>query len=455
MSHDDDNNNADHDLDERPTKLQKIQNDQFDRNGEPSEPVNAKEPVVKPPTSQQQLIGPDGEPISKSQLKKLRKKAEWEAKRPQWKALQKEKRQARQQRKKVAKQQQQSQQREEEEVSSAPETHDQNSPPVTATSSSTKKPHPKNFKPKAVQLPLTILLDCDFDSYMNERERISLASQITRCYSDNGKARFRAHLALASFGGKLRERFETVLLGHKAWKGVRFFEGNFVDVAEMAKGWMRDAGERNVLKGAFEGTMVSSGEEGAGGEDGGGEIVYLSSESENTLTELRPYSTYIIGGLVDKNREKGLCHRRAGERGVKTARLPIGEFMEMTSRKVLATNHVVEIMLRWLETRDWAKAFDAVIPKRKGGVLKGDGDGGGGDEEDDDGEGGADDGGEEDVDAVDDDDVQDEMQGKDAEGNGDIDQDDVGGVELSAEDDRPDHIRNGGDDPTASTTIPS
>ena len=56
---------------------------------------------------------------------------------------------------------------------------------------------------------------------------------------------------------------------------------------------------------------------------------------------------------------------------MKTAKLPIGDYMKMTSRFVLATNHVAEIMLRWLEVGEWGKAFLEVIPKRKGGILKG------------------------------------------------------------------------------------
>ncbi|KAG9617952.1 hypothetical protein KCV04_g15060, partial [Aureobasidium melanogenum] len=101
------------------------------------------------------------------------------------------------------------------------------------------------------------------------------------------------------------------------------------------------------------------------------ETIYLSADSDYTLTELKPFSTYIIGGLVDKNREKGICAARAAAAGVKTARLPIGDYLAMASRKVLTTNHVHEIMLKWLECGDWGEAFMKVIPKRKGGQLKG------------------------------------------------------------------------------------
>lgn len=37
----------------------------------------------------------------------------------------------------------------------------------------------------------------------------------------------------------------------------------------------------------------------------------------------------------------------------------------MASRVVLTTNQVVEIMLKWLECRDWQEAFLKVIPQRK------------------------------------------------------------------------------------------
>ena len=37
----------------------------------------------------------------------------------------------------------------------------------------------------------------------------------------------------------------------------------------------------------------------------------------------------------------------------------------MASRHVLTINQVLEIMLQWLESQDWEKAFMHVIPKRK------------------------------------------------------------------------------------------
>jgi tRNA (guanine9-N1)-methyltransferase len=104
-----------------------------------------------------------------------------------------------------------------------------------------------------------------------------------------------------------------------------------------------------------------------------GEIIYLSSESDNVLTHLKPNSTYIIGGLVDKNRHKGICHKRAVNREIKTAKLPIKEYLEMRDRQVLVTNHVLEILLKWMEFGDWGKAFMEVMPKRKGGKLREDG----------------------------------------------------------------------------------
>ena len=95
------------------------------------------------------------------------------------------------------------------------------------------------------------------------------------------------------------------------------------------------------------------------------ELVYLTADSEHTIETLDKSKVYIIGGLVDRNRYKNLTLNRANEKGIKTARLPIGEYMKLHSSKVLTVNHVMDILVKYDLYRDWGKAFEAVIPNRK------------------------------------------------------------------------------------------
>lgn len=38
---------------------------------------------------------------------------------------------------------------------------------------------------------------------------------------------------------------------------------------------------------------------------------------------------------------------------------------EMTTRKILTVNQVFEILVKWVEYRDWKQALQEVLPKRK------------------------------------------------------------------------------------------
>ncbi|KAI9840906.1 MAG: tRNA (guanine(9)-N(1))-methyltransferase [Sclerophora amabilis] len=291
-----------------------------------------------------------GRPISKSQLKKAIRKEKWEKGREERKVQKKEKRKQKRERKRAI----------------SEDTGESIAKPNTDTSSPSARR--KSSQIRSTPLPVAFVLDCSFDDLMSDKERISLASQVTRSYSENRSARFRAHFLISSFEGKLKERFETVLANyHLGWKDVHFVEGDYVHAAAEACNLMSRQGSETLL-GAL-GDTKTSGEE-ADAETGDGEVVYLTSDSPNTLRKLSPHSTYIIGGLVDRNRHKGICYKSALDRGIKTAKLPIGDYLRMSSRFVLATNHVVEIMLRWLELGDWGEAFLRVVPKRKGGVLK-------------------------------------------------------------------------------------
>lgn len=355
---------------ERPNKMRKLEHSEHDLTAPSEQNMQASATIVEPNfagtvhggsvesnahAEEPSEIAGEGEnsvpKISKNQLKKQRRHERWEAGREDRKLKRKEKIKEKKERRREA------------------ITVDEDGNII--------KPGPLRLPRGSVgpgkQVPITVIFDCDFEDLMYDHELKSLGLQITRCYSDNRKAKFRTHLALSSFGGKMEERFNGILAQqHTAWKGFQFFEDDFVSVAEKAKEWMSGP-KGGEIGGALEtdaSDTQASEKEPEEGSSEEGEIVYLSSESDNVLTHLKPNSTYIIGGLVDKNRHKGVCHKRAVNRNVKTAKLPIGEYLEMKSRQVLVTNHVLEIMLKWLEFGDWGKAFMAVMPKRKGGRLK-------------------------------------------------------------------------------------
>jgi tRNA (guanine9-N1)-methyltransferase len=307
----------------------------------------------------------DGNPLSKNKMRKLKRQIQWEEKKDDRKRRRKEKRTAKQIRK-----------REEREVKAA-EAIAAGIDPSTLFKRAPKKVD--------VLVPISLIIDCDFEEYMADSELVSLSSQITRSYSDNRNAQYQTHLYCSSWRGKLDERFRTVLHGHHTrWHNFHVVQGDFIVAS-------REATER--MEGRSGGTMIAlirptfnngteieqeesdsrpipNAEPDSSSENSN--IVYLSSESPHTLDRLEANTCYIIGGLVDKNREKGLCYKRARAKGIRTAKLPIGQYMVMQSRQVLATNHVVEIMLRWLECGDWGEAFLKVIPKRKGGRLRDD-----------------------------------------------------------------------------------
>ena len=354
------------DSEERPAKMRKLEHADGDVDVADAAAIptpNEQLPVAAENSNQAGSTETTGTPaegegaepkLSKNQLKKQRRLERWESGREDRKLKRKEKVKEKKERR-----------REEWAKMPTDENGKRSRPPPS------RPPRQATGK----QVPITVIFDCDFEELMFDNELKSLGLQITRCYSDNRKANFRAHLALSSFGGKMKERFDGILAKqYTSWKGFQFFEEDFVEVSEKAKQWMSGPEGGKVLgalKTSAESNSSSEQEQAEAAEEEG-EVVYLSSESDNVLTHLKPNSTYIIGGLVDKNRHKGICHKRAVERGIKTAKLPIGEYLEMKSRQVLVTNHVLEIMLKWMEFGDWGKAFMAVMPERKGAKLKGD-----------------------------------------------------------------------------------
>ncbi|KAL6877315.1 tRNA-methyltransferase domain-containing protein [Trichoderma longibrachiatum] len=329
----------------------------------PSEPMDTPQEEAQTATTtaaSAPSTAPANPPMSKNALKRLRKQEEWEAGKDDRRKRRKEKRHERKTRARSER--------------------------AALIAQGVDPQELQKKKTPSTLVPVGIVIDCDFEEYMMDKERVSLSSQVTRAYSDNKQARYRAHLWVAGFNKGIAKRFNEVLgAQHKKWKGIWFDDGDFLSCAAKVRERMNAAdGSGGEM---IESLQRSLDEAPAWTRDetdpfplpdpeppldeANKDVVYLSSDSPYTLERLEPNTCYIVGGLVDKNREKGLCYRRAREKGIRTAKLPIGQFMVMQSRQVLATNHVVEIMLKWLECGDWGQAFLSVIPKRKGGRLRG------------------------------------------------------------------------------------
>lgn len=196
---------------------------------------------------------------------------------------------------------------------------------------------PKREKPQT-QVPsgISVIMDCGFDQLMSDKEIVSLSNQITRCYSAKRHSIHEVPLVISSFNKRLKARFEKLILDYKLWQNICFKENDTLE----------------ELLPKVEAALSK--------------YIYLTADTDTELDKLEEGYTYILGGIVDKNRHKQLCLNKAQNLGLKVARLPIGKYIQMNSRQVLATSHVYEIMCMCFETgHNWGQAFNAVLPPRK------------------------------------------------------------------------------------------
>ena len=192
---------------------------------------------------------------------------------------------------------------------------------------------------------MELIIDCSFDDLMNDREIVSLSTQLTRAYATNKRANKYSEIKVIGFNKRLKERFENGLSNsnHKNWNHFNFIE-------EPAEG---DVKEDLMTSDEYLKQLDPK------------KTVYLTADTEEELETLEPGMTYIIGGIVDKNRYKDLCLNRANKFGIPTKKLPIDKYIKLNGRQVLTTAHVVQLMLSYMDTKDWAKSMESVLPQRK------------------------------------------------------------------------------------------
>jgi tRNA (guanine9-N1)-methyltransferase len=170
-----------------------------------------------------------------------------------------------------------------------------------------------------------IVLDCSFDHLMTDKELVSLSQQVRECYSANrGMARPCRLVVAAPTDSKIRKLLNAHH-AHRNWQHFATIDGRF-------------------------------------DEAGFPDCRYLSSDGELVLDSVPEGSTLIVGGLVDRNRHKGVTAAVAAEKKVPCYRLPPEA---VAGKKPLTTNQVVALVCRFVESGSWAAAATAVVPKKR------------------------------------------------------------------------------------------
>ncbi|KAJ2486352.1 tRNA (guanine(9)-N(1))-methyltransferase [Coemansia sp. RSA 2050] len=190
---------------------------------------------------------------------------------------------------------------------------------------------PRRKAEEQVRTGHRFVIDMDFDEKMNEREVKSMCSQVQRCYSANRQAAHCVDLHVTKLHGRCRQRFDSTLAQHTGWsrEHIRMEDREYPELFPSES------------------------------------LVYLTADSPNVIEALDESKVYVIGGIVDKNRYPGLTLEKAERQGIGHGQLPIGRYVQMSTRRVMTVNQIFEMLLRFVEVPDWKAAFLDVIPARK------------------------------------------------------------------------------------------
>ncbi|CAG7838643.1 unnamed protein product [Allacma fusca] len=192
---------------------------------------------------------------------------------------------------------------------------------------------------RGLEIGPRVVIDCQFEERMSEKEQKRFAQQIRRVYSSNRVAENPLHLYLTSLGEssplfkiccQLNSGFEQYVID-RTGKSVTEL---FTDVKD--------------------------------------EVVYLSPDAKVELEEFHPGRIYVVGGIVDETTRKNISRRFAQGSNISSARIPIDKYFSKsetgTFKKVLTINQVIDIVIEWHRSKDWVQAIQAGLPKRTGFV---------------------------------------------------------------------------------------
>lgn len=246
---------------------------------------------------------------------------------------------------------------------------------------------PKPARPPPQPFPARVVVDLGFDDLMTADEATSLAAQLGYLYSVNRNSSHPFEQVIFSGAGTVSGRSLGFEPPHRATESfpdastsdTPLFDdrvGQHMENKSLGS-WRRWQRVKLIEKGGLEALWtqppsdVSAPAWARWEPCEKSQVVYLTADTDDAIETLEPGMTYVIGGIVDRNRYKNLCAKKAEVLGLPMRRLPIDpQFLggqSMNSRKVLTVNQVFAILVGWLETRDWSAALQRGLPTRKFG----------------------------------------------------------------------------------------
>lgn len=96
------------------------------------------------------------------------------------------------------------------------------------------------------------------------------------------------------------------------------------------------------------------------------QVVYLSPDAEEPLEEVLATEVYVVGGIVDRNIDKGLTLAAAKGGGARAVRLPFDEHLPEVppGDRVLTVCACVGVLMSIHAGEDWRLALKKSVPKR-------------------------------------------------------------------------------------------
>ena len=278
-------------------------------------------------------------PISKNQLKKMKKQEEWKKKMEKIKQYKREKKKEKKKLKREERERLEKLNPKKDDEINEIKNKDKSNIPFKS-----KKQLKEEFKQKCKN-GMKVIIDCDFEHLMNEQGNKSMVRQIVDLYSINKESSNPFRVILYGVGKQIKEGLEKS--NYENWIGIEvYFKEDFPTFDKFIEQILYKDDKRPM-------------------DDIKKNIFYLTADSENNIENIDNNATYIIGGIVDRNKYKGLTFNKAKELGINHGKFPIGEYLKLQSSQVLTTNHTFHILNEFSIKHDWKDAFVSIIPKRK------------------------------------------------------------------------------------------